>query len=150
VNVIQHQPQNILLADDDMDDCMLFEDALREICTDSRLVLAHDGVQLLSLLQSRSFFPDVIFLDLNMPLKNGFECLNEIRQASRLKNIPVVILSTCSQADTISKVYSQGATHYIPKPDTYSLLKKAISVVLAIDWRKKPSQPSREKFILHL
>ncbi len=74
--------QSILLADDDEDDRMLFEDALNQVKSKVRLSTAEDGHMLLEMLKNRPL-PDVIFLDLNMPGKNGFECLQEIRQAQQ-------------------------------------------------------------------
>ena len=71
--------KTIFLADDDADDCMLFEDALREVSTSTELTTANDGVELINLMETTvPPPPDVIFLDLNMPRKNGFECLELI------------------------------------------------------------------------
>jgi CheY-like chemotaxis protein len=143
-----HFKKSIFLADDDSDDCLLFEDALREVGFPVQLTTANDGLQLMEILDKTvPPPPDVIFLDLNMPCKNGFECLEEIKQSFKLKNIPVVIFSTSARPETIDKVYQQGANYYICKPGSFLMLKKAIQYVLSIDWKEKRLQPSKENFV---
>jgi CheY-like chemotaxis protein len=140
-------PKTILLADDDADDCLLFEDALREICVATTLVTANDGVELMAILQKTvPPPPDVIFLDLNMPRKDGFECLREIRQTQKLKDIPVVIFSTSGQDDTIARVYSEGADIYIKKPGSFPKLKAAIKQILDTDWTNHNFRLSLDHF----
>ena len=150
--MIPNQPctsKNIFLADDDNDDCILFEEALREVCLETQLKMANDGQQLMEMLdESVPPPPDVIFLDLNMPRKNGFECLDEIKQTVRYQGIPIVILSTSSNQANINKVYEQGADFYICKPRTFPLLKKAIHKIMTINWNEHVSQPARDKFFL--
>ncbi len=83
---------DVLLADDDADDCMFFEDALKELPVKYTLKTVNDVVQLMHVLATyTSSLPDILFLDLNMPCKNGFECLEEIRKTERLKNLTVAI-----------------------------------------------------------
>jgi len=143
--------KNIFIADDDNDDLILFEDALREICKDSLLTTAKDGQQLMKILdETVPPPPDVIFLDLNMPRKNGFECLDEIKLSEKLKNIPIVIFSTSDQPEAINKVYEQGASYFLTKPSSFPLLKQAIQKVLSINWQENQAQPSKEKFIIHV
>src|SRR6187402_3499713 len=92
--------RNIILTDDDADDCSLFSEALREIYADISLTIINDGVSLMKKLDHTvPPPPEVIFLDLNMPLKNGLECLQEIRNTPKLSDIPVVIYSTSSNKD---------------------------------------------------
>jgi CheY-like chemotaxis protein len=147
--MMKNSEKSIFLADDDGDDCLLFEDALREINRRTQLTTASDGVQLMDILMKRgSALPDIIFLDLNMPCKNGFECLQEIKGSPALRFIPVIIFSTSAQPDTIDKVYAQGANYYICKPGTFLLLKKAIEYVLSINWQEDSIQPPREKFVI--
>ena len=107
-------PANILLADDDDDDRLLFTDVLREYAKEANLTFAHNGEHLMTLLRSKDL-PDVLFLDLNMPLKNGMECLEEIRGDEKLKELPVIIFSTSSHPGTISQMYDIGAHLYVRK-----------------------------------
>lgn len=140
----------ILLVDDDPDEHLLFEDALKELRGAPRLVYARDGQQLMQLLHdSKTALPAIIFLDLNMPRMNGFECLQEIRKSAKLTRIPVVIFSTTSQTQAIDKVYEQGANYYIRKPNTFAMLKEVIERMLEIDWSHNNDQPTKENFVLN-
>ncbi len=137
--------KNIFLADDDADDRMFFEDALKQLPIPTQLTLSNDGLELMSNLET--VVPDVIFLDLNMPRKNGFQCLEEIRNTPKLNDIPIVIFSTTANEDAVNKTYQLGANYYICKPHSFELLVKAIETVLTLEMLLKP-QPPKENFIL--
>lgn len=140
---------NIFLTDDDLDDCMFFSDALNELKINSILTVTSNGVELMDVLVTVVPPPPyVIFLDLNLPKKNGFECLKEIRDNKKLMNIPVVVLSTSSNRDFIEQSYKYGANYYICKPKSFSLLKKSIETVLSLDKKMLSTQPSIDKFVL--
>lgn len=143
--------RNIFLTDDDMDDCSLFSEALFELHAEAKLTISNDGVKLMEVLdETVPPTPEVIFLDLNMPLKNGFECLEEIRQTDKLKNIPIIIFSTSSNNDIIEQTYLHGANYYICKPHSYSLLKKSIEAVLSLNFVELNQQPLRDKFVINV
>lgn len=140
---------HILLADDDEDDRALFSDALQEIYSRVKLTTAKNGVDLMKLLESwKGSLPDVIFLDLNMPLKNGFECLDEIKSAQRLRELPVVILSTSSQKETVELLHKKQANVYIKKPGTYPELKTAIEKTLKVHLRELSQLNQKNDFIV--
>jgi CheY-like chemotaxis protein len=139
--------RTILLADDDEDDRLLFEDALTQVSEEIALQTAEDGKRLLKLLNEENTLPDVIFLDLNMPGKNGFECLREIRQQDKLKYIPVIIFSTGMQQEAVDKVYQLGANYYICKPSSFPALKKILAKALALNINPS-EQANRESFVL--
>ena len=142
--------KSIYLADDDADDCMLFEDALKEICVSTELTTANDGVELMTLMESSvPPAPDIIFLDLNMPRKNGFECLELIRKTKKWKDIPIVIFSTTGQEEMIKKVYEQGASYFVQKPGSFIKLKQAISHILDIDWTNHTWKPVLKNLQYH-
>jgi len=146
---LSSKSKSIFLADDDDDDCNIFEDALSELNMEAKLTVSNDGVELLNTLNATVPPPPyVIFLDLNMPRKNGFESLKEIREISKLKEIPVVILSTSSNTEVIDRTFNLGANYYICKPTSYPLLTKMIAKVLALAPEKLCGQPSREDFVL--
>lgn len=118
---------NILLADDDTDDCLFFKKALEELSVNSELNIVNDGEQLMNYLDENSDnLPLVLFLDINMPRKNGLECLGEIRQNRKLKDLPVVIFSTSNSWDTINTLFRSGAHVFIHKPSDFSQLKQVI------------------------
>ncbi len=86
---------NLLLADDDKDDRLFFEEALEELPASTNLATLDDGEQLMQLLTKQTFeIPHGLFLDLNMPRTNGFECLSEIKLIKKLKRLPVILFST--------------------------------------------------------
>jgi CheY-like chemotaxis protein len=96
---------NILLADDDKADCLLFKDALEELPINAFLTIVENGEQVIEVLtNAKNNLPDVLFLDLNMPRKNGFATLGEIKRNSELYKLPIVIFSTSSEVDTVKKV----------------------------------------------
>jgi CheY-like chemotaxis protein len=124
---------NILLADDDTDDCSFFDRALKEIPIATNLIIVHDGEQLLDYLSENSeHLPDVLFLDLSMPRKNGFECLSEIKENEKLKDLLVVMFSTSFPKDRnyeenmIKMLLKIGAYDYIRKSGDFAQLKQVI------------------------
>jgi len=127
----------ILLADDDTDDCMLFGDAINELQVTARFAAVHNGELLMELLNTSETLPDILFMDLNMPRKNGFECLSEIRQNSKWNQLPVVIMSTSFEENTIARLYQNGAQHYIRKPHEFSKLKEVIQRALIVTSRER-------------
>jgi CheY-like chemotaxis protein len=141
--------RRLLLADDDDDDKLLFMDVLKELRAPVKLVSASNGEALMDTLAT-SPLPDLLFLDLNMPLKNGFECLTEIRREKRMDKMPIVIFSTSSQPSAIDQVYAGGAQLYIRKPNDFAQLKKVIQHVLNIKWEPKDFEKTRAEFVLHV
>ena len=124
---------NILLADDDTDDCLFFKQALAEISISSNLTIVRDGEELMNYLNGNlEQMPSVLFLDINMPRKNGMECLVEIKQNEKLKDIPVVMFSTTNSQDTINVLLKNGALVYIHKPNDITQLKQIIHHALPI------------------
>lgn len=140
---------NIFLADDDADDRFLFEEALMEVRTDIKITTATNGEQLMNNLDTKTPpIPYLIFLDLNMPLKNGMECLDEIKANIAFQNVPIVIFSTSCQKETMDQVYAKGANYYMRKPDNYQKLKILLEKVFSLNAASLNSQPTRENFII--
>lgn len=123
---------SIFYADDDIDDLDFFKEVADEINT--AVSLFDEGDKMLEVLHNPPPKASVIFLDLNMPVKSGFDILNEIKTTPKISNIPVVILTTSVSPDDISQCKELGAKLYIRKPTTVHALKNAIDYVLGIDW----------------
>jgi CheY-like chemotaxis protein len=139
----------LLLADDDKDDCDLFRDALDETAITATLDTVHDGEQLMRHLTSKTVaLPQILFLDLNMPKKNGFECLAEIKNNDKLKHLPVIVFSTSFNHDIVSQLYTNGAHYYISKPNEFEKLKTVIQRALFSVMQNNASKPRRENFVL--
>ncbi len=141
--------RKIYLAEDDADDRSFFEDAVKELALPIQVTCSNNGNDLMTSLATVESAPPphIIFLDLNMPQKNGFECLEEIRSSPKLKNIPVVIFSTTVNEDAVTKTYNQGANYYVCKPRTFALWVKAIETILLKNMWQQP-QPDKEKYVL--
>ncbi len=148
-NIKQGTHLNILLADDDSDDCFFFQEALKESSISTTLTVVHDGEQLMNLLTSETgTLPHVLFLDLNMPRKNGFECLAEIKMHHALKELPVIIYSTSFHKKIATVLYEHGATYYISKPYEISKLKSAVHKAILLIAEECFQQPNKETFLL--
>ena len=142
-------PLNLVLADDDMDDCIFFKEALEELPYETELTAVKDGLELFRLLALEGRpLPDAIYLDLNMPCKTGSECLVEIKQNERLKDVPVFIFSTSFNPEVVSQLREKGADYYIRKPSDFSDLKKVILKSLDLILHSN-LQPSIENFVIN-
>jgi CheY-like chemotaxis protein len=140
---------NILLADDDQTDCLLFKSALEELPVSAQLTIVHNGEQVMELLTKKgNKLPDVLFLDLNMPRKNGFTSLGEIKRSSELQNLPVIIFSTASDVETVKNVFRDAAHYYISKPVDFLQLKKVIYEALTLISQENNPLPLEEKFMI--
>jgi len=142
-------PFNILLADDDVDDCIFFKGALEKFSLPTHLTAVHDGEHLMQLLTKETYqVPDVLFLDLNMPRKNGFECLSEIKLSQKLKKLPVIMFSTSNDSAVVNLLYKNGAHYFIRKPSGISQFEQIIQQTLTLIARENTAQPVRENFVL--
>lgn len=127
----------IFLADDDQDDIDLFKEAIAQIDIRHDLCVYNNGQQLIDALGGvAAGTPDIIFLDINMPMKNGFETLDEIRKFYSEK-IPVFFLSTSFNEYSVENARRWGATGYLSKSSSFLGLKLALSEVLTRDWTKR-------------
>jgi len=139
----------IVLADDDEDDCLFFNVALQELNVPATLTILHDGEKLMEFFRKPDeALPQVLFLDLNMPRRNGFECLAEIKSDDRLKHIPVIILSTSYEESVVDLLYTGGAQYYVRKPSDISRVGKVIEQALTLIVHGNGLQPPKESFVL--
>lgn len=141
-------PIKLLLADDDVDDRFFFKDSLSKLPIQTSLTTVTNGVELMTLLlTAEENLPDVIFLDLNMPMKSGFECLDEIMAHEKFRNLPIIICSTSMDEPVVNSLYEQGAFHYIRKPGEYSKLKDVIFKGLS-SLTNRSGKPSKDNFVI--
>ncbi|MGO3182067.1 MAG: response regulator [Aequorivita sp.] len=142
---------HIILADDDEDDRLLFKKAMENLKVNTELSLFNDGQQLMDYLYSLdSNLPEVIFLDLNMPLKNRMDCLEEIRNDNRYNEVMVAIYSTSSSESDIEETFISGANIYINKPNNFGKLKEAIAKVIEMNWLYHTSNFDKDNFLLRI
>ncbi len=141
----------IVLVDDDEDDRMFFADALQEIEIKTELAEFHNGQELLDYLSEPNIErPQLIFLDLNMPVMDGFQCLREIRKNPELKDLVVAIYSTSSSERDIEETFVNGANIYINKPNKFEELKKTIGQVVKRNWQYRENAMDKANFLFRI
>ncbi|WP_426064289.1 response regulator [Flavobacterium sp. DSP2-3-1] len=142
---------NICLADDDEDDRLFFTDAFDELKINTKVSTFNDGVALMNYLNNEdSVLPSVLFLDLNMPKKNGVECLLEIKKNEKLSDIAIAIYSTSSSEEHIEETFINGANIYIKKPNDFEDLKKILAEVVTINWQYHTSGLNKDNFLMRM
>lgn len=138
---------NVLFVDDDADEYYLFNEAIEQSAQQVNMTRAKDGNDLLKIL-STGHKPDVIFMDLNMPYKDGLETLIELRTSNSFKEIPVVIFSTTSNSSQINTCYQQGANLYVVKPETFDQIAAMVNKVFSLNWKNLTGTSSQDDFVL--
>lgn len=124
--------ETIIIADDDLDDQLIFRQAMHEVAPHIKLEATKDGNELLSLLQS--YKPDLLFLDLDMPAKNGLECLKAIRSNPVYADMIVIVFSSTTRPANIEVAYEMGADLFFIKPSFYQELIDTLHFILKADW----------------
>lgn len=121
----------LICVDDDEDDRMLLQEVMEDLFPNLDLRLLENGIGLIELiLQDIANLPRLILLDLNMPGKNGFECLKEIRSSNPLKSIPVIIYSTSSSPIDRERSLQLGANRFLTKSSSFQAMRDQLSVVI--------------------
>ena len=136
---------NIFYTDDDPDDVDFFKDAIDAAGSEVNLVARFDGDDLLHLLDNPPPYPSMIFLDWNMPGKDGAYLLKEIMANQRTREIPVIILSTSDLLENVQRARKLGAKMYITKPNSFRELVDMIKHCLTIDWNT--FNPDQQRFL---
>ena len=123
-------PVPIVIADDDMDDCLMIKEAFQESRLLNSIHFVHDGEELLKYLHHKHEkhhpLPGLILLDLNMPRKDGREVLSEIKSSPHLRHIPVIVLTTSKAEEDIARTYNLGVNSFITKPVAFTSLVQII------------------------
>lgn len=122
--------RKILLIDDDTEDHEIFKTALDQVSKTTQCTTSTDAREALNMLVSHQLNPDVIFLDLNMPIMSGQEFLREIKMRSETQHIPVIIFSTSSNAATVKLTRDMGAIDFITKPDRFDKLVEILKPII--------------------
>ena len=128
------QKKTCLLVDDDEDDKEIFALALREANPSIQCFIASNGLEALSMLKAGTFIPDYVFLDLNMPIMSGKECLAEIRKQPHLLHVPIIIFSTSSSEKDIQDTQALGASSFITKPPLIATLAEKLTEVFETEY----------------
>ena len=139
---------HILLADDDLADQNLFIEALKELKIKCAVNTVDNGMQLMEYLAKIEVMPNLLFLDLNMPRKNGMECLKEIRSNPDFKNILIAVYSTSAAEKDIDETFLNGANVYIKKPNDFATLKQLLRKAVTTSYLYQDGSFDKENFFL--
>jgi CheY-like chemotaxis protein len=129
------KPFRILIADDDFEDFLLIKNTFETNLINVHLTHVEDGQYLIDILKAQGKYtkfgelPNLILLDLNMPRKNGFDVLKEIKEHELLKKIPIIIFTTSKTIRDIEKAYELGANCYVSKPQTVEDWQEIIQIM---------------------
>ena len=141
-------PYKVYLIDDDEDEYLLFQQAIAELNINVEIRYINNCEEMLDLLD-RGDIPDLLFLDLNMPVIGGRECIKKIREKIKDK-LSIIIYSTSKYPPDVDGTHQDGANLYVIKPNSFDGLMKTLKGVFAIDWKQKFYLPPKEKFLFKL
>jgi CheY-like chemotaxis protein len=148
---MKNEPIHILLADDDEDDRLLFTEAFSELQFKNIVQTVNSGIELMERLTFKDLhLPHLLFLDLNMPGKNGIQCLHEIRSNKALKDIFIAIYSTSDNEEDIEETFIRGANVYITKPNSFKMLKQVLEKAVMTVSLYEDESMKRENFLLQV
>lgn len=137
---------NVMIADDDEDDYYIFKTIIDDLSLNVSLMWAKNGEELFGLLSPHNVH--VLFLDLLLPGKSGFECLAEIRGNSEFNKLVVVVLTAVDHPKIIESCYKQGADKFVHKDNTFTDLKNIMKAILKQPVVKRGLNFSFNDFIL--
>jgi DNA-binding response OmpR family regulator len=146
MSLTETKSTNVMIAEDDDDDFFIFSVAISETGFTVILKRAEDGELLMKLLEEE--IPDILFLDLLMPLKDGKQSLQELRSNRRYDSMPIVVYTALDDLETVEYCYRQGSNLYTIKPNSIEDLKTALQRILAINWKKTMYFPPKAEYIV--
>ena len=138
---------HVMIAEDDDDDFYIFSVAIEELSITILLTRARNGDILIRLLNDK--IPDILFIDLMLPGKDGRQCLKEIRANHKYDSLPVIMYTSMKDVREIEFCYREGANLYVIKPTGFSDLKTILERILAIDWKKVMYYPPLTQFVVN-
>lgn len=145
----QNEPVRIILAEDDKDDQELFIEALDATKIPSEVTTVENGQELMDTLNDPDQpNPDIVFIDINMPVKGGKEALAEIKSDQNLKDIPAVMLSTSNHPHEIEETFNKGANLYIQKPSSFAGFILVLKKVFMLHWTRALLNPLKNIFFV--
>lgn len=145
----EKDPVKIVLAEDDKDDQDIFMEVLNATNVACEVTTVKNGKELVDILKDETEpKPDLIFIDINMPIKGGKEALAEIKSDEELKEIPAVMLSTSNNQKDIEDTFNKGANLYIQKPNSFSSFILILKKVFILHWTKALLNPIKNIFFI--
>lgn len=144
---MNREATHVLIAEDDDDDYLIFSSVIEELKRAIQLSRVEDGIALIKFLEES--IPDILFLDILMPCKDGRQCIREIRANKRFDTLPVITYSSLKTSETIDFFYREGANFYVVKPSSFPELKGVLEKLLSIDWKKALYYPAKAQFLVN-
>lgn len=140
---------NVLLADDDNDEALLFEEGLRSLKLPHKVFHVHCGDDLFKSLNERTDI-DLVIVDIHMPEMSGFECLEKIKTHPNTSNLPVVMMTVSKDQKDLLTAYANKAHLYVVKPYSQHNYLETLRKIFSIDWKSKPAVPPSDDFMINL
>ncbi len=145
----KQEPVKVVLADDDKDDQEIFTEALNHAEIPADVKTVDNGQELLNHLKDPAEpNPDIIFMDINMPVKNGKQVLAEIKADETLKDIPTVMLSTSENPKDVEETFNAGANLYVRKPYSFRNFVLLLKKIFTLKWAGDLLKPLRKSFFM--
>lgn len=138
---------DVLIADDDVEDYKFLSLAIRDLGLSALVSRAENGDILIKILNEK--IPDILFLDILLPLKDGKESLKEIRADRRFDALPIIMYTSLRDLDTIEFCYREGSNLYVCKPNSYRELLDVLTKIFSIDWKKMMYYPPLTQYVLN-
>ncbi|RXK86360.1 response regulator [Filimonas effusa] len=144
-----YESTHVLMAEDDDDDYMFFSLAVNELSVKVVLTRAENGDILFKLLEKDEEHPDMLFLDLLLPCKNGKDCLREIRANRKYDSMPIIVYSSLEDLQSIEFCYREGSNLYAIKPHSLVELKDVLEKIFSVNWKKMMYYPPKSSFVIN-
>jgi DNA-binding response OmpR family regulator len=139
--------KNVLIAEDDHDDFEMFSLAIQDLSISVIIRRAENGDVLMQVLEAN--VPDILFLDISLPRKDGKQCLREIRANHKYDLLPIIMYTSFQDPRSIEFSFREGANIFIIKPSSYQELKEILKNVFAIEWKKSMYYPALPDFVIN-
>ncbi len=138
---------HVLMAEGDKDDFDILADAIEKVPVKVILTRAENGDVLMKLIHDK--IPDLLFLDIILPYRDGRDCIREIRSDKKFDNLPIIVYTSIKDLDTIEFCYRWGTNLFVHKPQTYSEIADIVRKIFSVNWKKMQYYPSRNEFVLN-
>lgn len=140
---------HVLLAEDEAEEKDFFIQGLKRLGLSYQISWAKDDKELFELLETEPNI-DLAIIDLDMPGKNGKECLKEIKAHEKYKSIPVIVMTVSKNTPDINEVFEHGAHYYAIKPYSQRNYIETLRQIFTIDWKMPQPIPEKRHFIINL
>lgn len=138
---------HVLMAEGDKDDFDILADAIEKVPVKVMLTRAENGDVLMKLIHDK--IPDLLFLDIILPCRDGRDCIREIRSDKKFDNLPIIVYTSIKDLDAIEFCYRWGTNLFVHKPQTYSEIADIVRKIFSVNWKKMQYYPSRNEFVLN-